>query len=185
MILTLNYHLDLRFLMCYCFSMRWAQCWPNFSNRSLNKGFIDFIGYAAFCLSGFNGLTYEKMVVIFELSVPREICILILSKSLFELESEYEYDGYFMDMRQSPKSNDKSRTKYIPMINLERNTKIQSCIHAENGSLLRGRVNAAPLKFGESEGNHCIRLLTINQVLTKTLVPRAGPRGCLNTPPPC
>ena len=45
------------------------------------------------------------MVVIFELRVPRAICILILSeiywfwaKSFFEFESECEYDANFMDM---------------------------------------------------------------------------------------
>ena len=38
------------------------------------------------------------MVVIFEVSVSKVICILIFSESLLEFESEYEYDANFINM---------------------------------------------------------------------------------------
>ena len=49
----------------------------NFSNRSINK---DFIGYAVFWPFKVKRFDLEKMAVIFELSVPRAICMLILSQ---------------------------------------------------------------------------------------------------------
>ena len=41
------------------------------------------------------------MIVIFEISVPRAVCMLILSVIILEFESEYEYDANFMDISEN------------------------------------------------------------------------------------